>query len=210
MGRYYKRARFAVLKQLFRSATKRTNDAKFAYEFSPISNTVKTRRLSVFSCPSNSHCISSIMAHAALNMTDDKLTLALRIPRVGLRANFCWNGITLCVAVRVRGAIHCLHIGTVSRRESEICELAITFTTKAEELIEAVSRNQFPDLISGVEVLRERGVLHQTLTEVETVWCSTGLSATIKKEDPTRWFWVSDLPTPVEWRRDRNMNEPNE
>ena len=124
------------------------------------------------------------MAHAAINMNDNRVTLALRIPRVGLKANFHWNGVTLCVAVKVRGVIHCLHIGTVSRRESEICELVITFTTKAEEIIDAVNRNQFPNLISGVEVLRERGVLHQTLTEVETVLCSTGRPATVKKEDP--------------------------
>ena len=150
------------------------------------------------------------MAHAAFCMNDDKLTLALRIPRVGMKASFRWNGVTLCVAVKIRGEIHCLHVGTVSRRESEICELVITFTTKAEEIIDAVNRHQFPDLITGVEVLRERGVLHQTLTEVATVWCTTGRPAQIKKEDPTRWFWVSDLPTPMEWRRDRDMNEPNE
>ena len=150
------------------------------------------------------------MAHAHITHNDDKLTLALRIPRVGLKASFKWDGLTLCVATRVNGRVYCLYIKTVRKRESEICELVITFLTKAEEIIDAVARKQFPNLLSGVETLRERGVLHQTITEVTTVWCSTGQPACILKEDPARWHWIDDLPHPVEWRRDREMNEPND
>ena len=152
----------------------------------------------------------SRMAHVQFAHSEDKLTLALRIPRVGAKASFSWDGVKLCVAAYIRNKVYCVHIETVRRRESEICELAITFLTKTEEIIDAVCRNQFPNVISGVETLRERGILHQTITDVTTVWCSTGMPATIIKEDPARWHWIDDLPLPMEWRRDREMNMPND
>ena len=150
------------------------------------------------------------MAHFHIARQDSKMTLALRIPKVGVQATFGWDGVKLSVATRIRGKIYCVYIETVRKKESEICELALTFLTQAEDIIDAVERKQFPDLLSGVEAVRQRGILHQTITEVTTVWSSTGRSAPILKEDPARWHWIDDLPTPMEWRRDRDMNEPND
>ena len=109
------------------------------------------------------------MAHVQFAHREDKLTLALRIPKVGAKASLKWDWVKLCVAAHIREKIYCMYIKTVRKRESEICELAITFLTRTEEIIDAVRRKQFPNLISGVETLRERGILHQTLTDVTTV-----------------------------------------
>ena len=150
------------------------------------------------------------MAHIHFAHTDSKLTLALRIPKVGAKASFRWDGVKLCVAAYIGRRVYCVFISTVRKRESEICELVITFLTNTETIIDAVARKQFPNMIAGVEALHQRGILHQNITDVTTVWCSTGRAAPIRKEDPTRWYWINDLPTPMEWRRDRDMNEPNE
>ena len=99
-------------------------------------------------------------------MDNSRLTLALRIPRVGVRTDLRWDGVTLIVAVRVKGKIYCLHIDTVKRRESDIIELAMTFMLNADDLIDAMNRQQFPSLIVGVDTLRTYGVLHQTIMDV--------------------------------------------
>ena len=121
------------------------------------------------------------------SMDNNRLTLALRIPRVGVRTDFRWDGVTLTVAVRVKGKIYCLHVDTVRRRESDIIELAMTFMLNAGDLIDAMNRQQFPSLIVGVETLRTHVVLHQTITDVKLVWCTTGRAASIRAEDPARW-----------------------
>ena len=113
------------------------------------------------------------------------------------------------MAAYIGRRVYCVFISTVRKRESEICELVITFLTNTETIIDAVARKQFPNMIAGVEALHQTGILHQNITDVTTVWCSTGRAAPIRKEDPTRWYWINDLPTPMEWRRDRDMNEPN-
>ena len=100
------------------------------------------------------------------SMDNNRFTLALRIPRVGIRSDLRWDGVTLIVAVRMKGKIYCLNIDTVRRRESDIIELAMTFMLNAEDLIDAMNRRQFPSLIIGVETLRTHGLLHQTITDV--------------------------------------------
>ena len=137
-------------------------------------------------------------------MDNNRFTLTLRFPRVGIRSDLRWDRVTLIVAVRVKGKIYCLNIDTVRRRESDIIELAMTFMLNAEDLIDAMNRQQFPSLIIGVETLRTHGLLHQTITDVRLVWCTTGRAACIRAEDMTRWTWIDDLPPPVEWRRNRN------
>ena len=137
------------------------------------------------------------------SMDNNRLTLALRIPRVGVRTDLRWDGVTLTVAVRVKGKIYCLHIDTVRRRESDIIELAMTFMLNADDLIDAMNRQQFPSLLAGVETLRSHGMLHETITDVTLVWCTTGRAASIMAEDQARWTWIDDLPPPVEWRRNR-------
>ena len=135
---------------------------------------------------------------------DGVLVFALRIPRVGIKAHFRWDGIKLGVATRINGRIYTFFVHTVSRTETEIIELVLTFLINKEDLIDAVNRKQFETLISGVETLHVAGIIHQYLTDVEYVWTTTGEAAWLQKEDDARWNWVRDTTPAVEWRRGRN------
>ena len=144
------------------------------------------------------------MASVKLYPDNGALIFALRIPRIGVKAHFRWDGIKLGVATKVNGNIYTFFVHTVSRTETDIAELVITFLLNKEDLIDAMSRRQFETLISGVETLREYGILHQYIGDVTYVWTTTGEAAWVKKEDAARWCWLTETTPALQWRWGRN------
>ena len=60
------------------------------------------------------------MAHFHAARQDSKMTLTLRIPKVGVQATLGWDGVRLSVATRIKGKIYCVYIETVRKRESKM------------------------------------------------------------------------------------------